>query len=306
MKSIIIGLGNIGMNYDYSVSPKNKIQTHSQALNVSNFFELSGGVDIFSKQRKKFEKKFKKPSFNNIEKAMKIIKPSLVVISVPTSIHSKIFYKILKYSFVKVILCEKPIAKKYYLAKKMIEEAKRKKKILIINYFRNFEPGCREIIKNLKKKSIKKRFNIKIIYKKGLYNNASHYFDLLLNFMGKILKIEIISNKSFWKVFDPNPTFKVYFENGLADFLAKKNIKYCQMKIKSKSLNINYLNNGKLIKIKNYKNEKKIKSQFNFYQKFVYDNIESHLNKKTKLLIDMKKSLKLIKYLNTIENKIYG
>lgn len=127
MKSIVVGLGNIGMNYDYNFHPNEKIHTHAQSLKESSFFKLSGGVDLSLKKRKKFEKKFKRPSFSNIKNAIKKIKPSLVVIAVPTEIHEKIFYEVLKYSFVKVIVCEKPIAKKYILAKKMVNNAKKKK-----------------------------------------------------------------------------------------------------------------------------------------------------------------------------------
>ena len=43
---LIIGLGNIGMRFDYENNSKNIILTHAKAFKLNNNFNLIGGVDI--------------------------------------------------------------------------------------------------------------------------------------------------------------------------------------------------------------------------------------------------------------------
>ena len=42
---LIIGLGKIGMEYDYKLKNNNKIFSHSKAIFLHKHFKLIGGVD---------------------------------------------------------------------------------------------------------------------------------------------------------------------------------------------------------------------------------------------------------------------
>mgnify|MGYP006141592483 CR=1 FL=1 len=83
--AIVIGLGNIGMLYDYDLSKQ--IATHCRAIDSHPEFELSGGVDINKKNLRLFEKKYNKPAYNTIDNAISELKPDLIVISNPTDQH---------------------------------------------------------------------------------------------------------------------------------------------------------------------------------------------------------------------------
>ena len=57
IKTLVIGLGKIGMMYDYD--DKKSSLSHSQSINKHPHFFLSGAIDSSSAQRNKFFKKVK-------------------------------------------------------------------------------------------------------------------------------------------------------------------------------------------------------------------------------------------------------
>lgn len=307
MKSIVIGLGEVGMGYDYNQSKNNFINTHSQSISLNKSFILSAGVDLIKKRRSNFEKKFNKPAYKSISQAIKKIKPKLVVIAVPTKKHFEVFNKVAKDKNVRFIICEKPMSNSLFTAEKMLQSAFKKKKILIVNYFRNFEPGCIKMLKYVKNGNLGKHTIINIDYFKGIFNNGSHFINLLNQFLGKPKKIEILKNNSFWKKWDPEPDFKVFYDNGVAKFNLVKNKKnkFCKMIIKGDKGTLSYLNNGKKIVITK-KNKKvfTIPNQINLNQKFVLQNLENYVFKKSKILCDGNSALDTMKVLNQINKKI--
>ena len=58
IKSVVIGLGKIGMNYDYDDSSKNFIATHVKSLILHPNFKLVAVVDSSSDSRNQFKKKY--------------------------------------------------------------------------------------------------------------------------------------------------------------------------------------------------------------------------------------------------------
>ena len=55
--TLIVGLGNIGMIYDYDISSRN-IFSHAKALTTHSDFFLIGGVDPIEKNREKFKSRY--------------------------------------------------------------------------------------------------------------------------------------------------------------------------------------------------------------------------------------------------------
>ena len=51
----MVGLGQIGMGYDYKLNDEKYILTHCQTINIHPDFELVGGVDISNENRIKME-----------------------------------------------------------------------------------------------------------------------------------------------------------------------------------------------------------------------------------------------------------
>ena len=107
IRTLIIGLGKIGLYYDYHIKKKSYL-THSSTVKNHPHFNLSGGVDLKKKNREMFEKKFLKKTYSNLSSALKAAKPDLIIISYDCKNILNIILKILENNTPKFILFEKP------------------------------------------------------------------------------------------------------------------------------------------------------------------------------------------------------
>ena len=122
---LIIGIGNIGMMYDY-YKKKNYTTTHvSSIMNLKNFF-LIGVVDINKKKRELFRKKYKLNAYSNINEIKKN-SIDLIIISSPQKSQYNLITQVLEKFKTKVILCEKPFTENLIEAKKINRIIKKKK-----------------------------------------------------------------------------------------------------------------------------------------------------------------------------------
>ena len=69
-RSLIIGLGRIGQELDYSLDNRLFQQTHASAYHSHHAFQLVGGVDNDHAKRLQFEQKYSAPSFDSVDSAM--------------------------------------------------------------------------------------------------------------------------------------------------------------------------------------------------------------------------------------------
>ena len=132
-KTLIIGLGNIGMLYDRS-SAKEDVFTHAKAVHLHKNFNLVGGVDIDKVNRDYFEGKYKTQAFTSIKEALSKIEADIFIVSSPTITHKDIILDLLKYQNPKAILCEKPLAYKISDAKLIVDLCCSKNVPLYVNY----------------------------------------------------------------------------------------------------------------------------------------------------------------------------
>ena len=98
-KVLIIGLGNIGLLYDFN--KKNMQLTHSTAFFNNKSFKLIGGVDKSKNKINLFKKKFNTEGFTEIGHALEKLSPDIIVISTETDKHLKIINEIF---YIKIIV----------------------------------------------------------------------------------------------------------------------------------------------------------------------------------------------------------
>lgn len=313
IKTAIIGLGGIGLNYDYNL--KNFFYSHAKCLEKNKNFKLCFGVDHDYTQLKKFNKKYKIDCFQDLKEGFKKFSPEFVVISVPTEKHYDVFQKVIKYKFVRFILLEKPGGSNYSELKKMIDIAKKKKIKLFVNYPRLYSNYYSKLIINLKKSF---KFNIFVFYSRGISNNCSHYISFLNLFLKKIIKINILKiHKKFANDFQAD--FELYYKNAKITFVHNnhKDLLHTEILINS--------DKGKWLSVKSFseflffrrKNNFQIKGAFDYDNKFlllknyqnsllnnVYNKIYSHIKKKSSLKSKYKNFLQTHKTIENIKNKI--
>jgi len=320
IKTLIIGLGQIGQGYDYNLSYEEHILTHCQAIKAHPNFELIGGVDISHENRKKFEKKFNVDSFFEIDDLSNIKDLDLVVVAVPTKEHLDTVKKVLSVLSPKMILLEKPLSNSLVEAKEIICIGKEKKVPIAVNYIREYEPVHREFFKRIKNNELGNPLKVVCWYSKGIINNGSHFIQLLSNFMGEVKNIKIINDEECKREnIDLEPTLEISYKKGLVYFIPVKeeNFTLFEMELMGSKGKMKYYNGGSHIEWWNVsddpilKNYKKLDSKplseitdINKYQYYVYNNIAENFMGNSQLYCDGNRALKTSKILNEIKKKI--
>ena len=215
----VVGLGNIGQGFDYDISDSSCVLTHASGFYHHPQFDLIAGVDTEHLARKKFEKKFGKPVFSNIEDLYKVMSPEIVSIGVPTALHFSVFQELIRHS-PKAILCEKPLASSLYDAERMVAMAEAAHTLLLVNYMRRFEPGANELKQRINRGEAGKIYKGTVWYSKGILNNGSHFIDLLIFLLGAVKEVVLVDLGRKYLRHDPEPDLKIAFDTAYVYFLA--------------------------------------------------------------------------------------
>ena len=118
IRTLIVGLGKIGMSYDVNKANKN-ILSHCSAVNSSKKFKLVGGVDKDKNKKNLFERTYGNLFFDDLKYALLKTRPDFVIISSNTYNHLEIIKKILHLNYknyvrVKFILIEMPMGVNFF------------------------------------------------------------------------------------------------------------------------------------------------------------------------------------------------
>lgn len=217
--AVIIGLGRIGQGFDYDQQNDSVIATHAAAYARHPGFALLAAVDPVAVQRERFTAKFKRPAYADVAAMMKEHKPEVFSIAVPVEQHCSTFQEVIQYN-PRAIICEKPIAVSVSDGRLMESVAKQHACVLAVNYMRRFEPGSIALRTMIRQKELGSIFKGTVWYSKGIYNNASHFIDLLCFWLGDLSRVEILSRGRKWNDIDPEPDFCLYFGTTPIYFLA--------------------------------------------------------------------------------------
>ena len=319
LKAAVVGLGQIGMGYDYDLDPEKYILTHSQAIQTHPAFELMGGIDISDDNRKRFEKNFNRPSFAEINNDTRFADLDLMVVAVSTVAHLEIVKIIVSILTPKLILIEKPLSFSFDEAKEIVRITENNNIIIAVNYCREYEPGHRILYKRINSDELGNPLKAVCWYSKGIVNNGTHFIQLLANFMGGIIDIKIIDEGRKWDNIDPEPTLEIIYENGHAYFIPAREENYSlfEMEIIGPKGKIKYYNGGshydwwKVSDDSVLKDYRKLKTKpsntttdVNKYQYHVYNNIAEYFEGNSNLYCDGKSALKTAQILDQIQQKI--
>jgi hypothetical protein len=173
----IIGLGKIGAQFDL----ENKTQklTHASAILGDSRFKLIAGCDENYETRKKFENSYAVQSFATIKDLMAFSVTDVVIVATETDQHVKNICEVLGYDTVKLVLCEKPITRKFENFDKLKKSIVESKKHVLVNYQRRTELSARVIRSQIQGNQFGKFLGGSGLYSRGYFNNGSHIIDLL-------------------------------------------------------------------------------------------------------------------------------
>ena len=219
---LLLGLGQIGMGYDYDAADNTLVLTHARAFFEHPAFVLSGGIDIDAEKRERFTMRYAAPSFADLDSALAAVQPNVVVVATPTATHRNAVDSILKTFRPQAILCEKPLSARLEEAKAIMDACAAANCALYVNYMRNSEPGALEVKRRLLDGRIQAPVKGVVWYSKGVFNNGSHFLNLLQDWLGEVCEVRVNSPGRCWDGLDPEPDFWVSFSRGEVSFLRPK------------------------------------------------------------------------------------
>ena len=283
---ILVGLGNIGLMYDY-FNKKNTL-THFNAIKKNKNFSLVAGIDNDIKKKKLFKKVTNTPFFSNFfELKKKVECPDLIVISTSQNSKYEILEQIIELNWKpKIILFEKPLFENIYEKKKFeILEKKLLESKVIINFIWRASQGIKEI-KDRFMLYTKEKIVGHCFFTEKFFHHGCHCLDLILfltnSYNSSSIKLEKFENnyrltsKKVDIFFSPVPKNI----NEFSFSLLSKNTKLVFDGFKNK---IVFFKKGKIAKLsdkpKYYLEIKTLKLDIFNYQKNIYSDIYKLLNK---------------------------
>lgn len=218
-RALVVGLGQIGLGYDLDHDPSASVLTHARAFQTHPAYELVGGVDGDPARRRLLEHRYQVPAFATVAEAMKAAEPEVAAVATPTGSHLSDVRAALATGSCTAILCEKPLAYNLAEARAICDLCATREVELFVNYIRRCDPAVSEV---------KRRFDAGLIalpitgvvwYSKGIFNNGSHFLNLLEHWAGPVTEFRIVDSGDPLLELDPEPVANAIFPAGSVWFL---------------------------------------------------------------------------------------
>ncbi len=226
-KTLLIGLGQIGMGYDFDESSTSKelVLSHAQAISIHDDFQLVGGVDSCPQRRDKFTDKFARPSYEDLADALDASQPDVVIIATSTGSHLEVCEAVLSQMKPKVIVLEKPLAYSADDSYAIIELGKLSCVPIAVNYFRAYEPEYQNLLDRFSQGLLGFPLTAIVKYTNGMINNGSHWVQYLSSCFGEVQGVNISSHHAGTNC-DFVAEAKISFSKGVAHFIPFQELEY--------------------------------------------------------------------------------
>ncbi len=316
MEVAVVGLGKIGQYLDAELDSALYCLTHSSAVSQHSSFVLSGGVDPSEQSRRDFAQRFSAPVFSNLFEAASRTRFDGLILCGPTSENAKLIKQAVDLK-PRWILMEKPMGQSLRDAAEIARMCQDSKISLGVNFIRRSEPGVLKVKDLIESGRIGRIQKVIVTYSKGLFNNASHFVDLLRFWLGEGSHHQVMGSVSQNHEGDPEPDFGMHFGGVPAYFVSAKEDQYSVRDIEiigSRGV-IQYLRGGLKIKVldiveskvfRGYKfvelDGSEIPSQLNRAQYFVMDSLAHSIQEGKALSFSGAEALKTMEHLERIKS----
>ena len=191
--TLLVGLGGIGMGYDYIADVRESgrgpvehpVRTHAAAISACKAMELVGGLDPHPDRRAEFASAFGRPAWASLDE-IPALDVQTLVLAVPTSIHVEVAEQALAALSPRLLLCEKPAGMTGEDTRAILSAAERTGTALVVNYFRPYLPAFRHVRRLLVSGALGELVGGSVLYSHGLRRNGSHFVALCLWLFGDV------------------------------------------------------------------------------------------------------------------------
>lgn len=210
----VIGLGKIGMLYDFEVKRPHP-SSHVYAYLMNPKFKLVCASD-YDESKKTALKELSRDInfFRDLDMFMEAYKEhrlDVVSVCTPPEYHLEVIRKLIQNRVCDVIFCEKPLVADLHEAKELTDLLKNNPEISIIpNISRRWNSELRTVSDNIARKRFGDLEKINIRYTRGIYNTGTHLFDLLNMWTQDPIKT-VFSLGTTATTAEPEKSFSFYF-----------------------------------------------------------------------------------------------
>ncbi len=214
-KAAVIGLGKIGLMYDFEIG-RELPSSHVSAYHLHKNFELVMASDP-CEERKEYLNKIAPEAcyFNDNEKGLQYAQADIVSICTPPNFHLSTIRKV--YSLKKipaVIFCEKPLANSLKDADDILHLCEKYPQVTLVpNISRRWSNGLNRVTNVLKSGKYGRLKSIHIRYTRGIYNTGAHMFDLLNMWTNsKISEVHVLKKVHTTSENEGESSYSFFFE----------------------------------------------------------------------------------------------
>jgi len=316
----IIGLGNIGMLYDYDREDNVNFLSHAKSFFYHPNFDLRYLID---KDTNKLE--LAKKKYGNHVKLLSSIDeiksfPDIIVLAASPDVNLKLFEKIKDKEEIKLFLIEKP----FWDPSMMYDSYAKYSNKCVINYPRKYVPFFVDLKDKVKNNVFGKALGVHVWYSKGLRNNGSHMIDFINYFFGPEYNtntIKVINKINDYKDEDLSISFSIdysYNSNKFPAILQVANEKFfslIEFDLVFEKARYRIFNFGAKVEIykvekdpifQNYKNlvSKEIQiSNVNKYGYYMCNYIRDFLTNKVENISSLKNEYEVYKVICSVKDK---
>jgi predicted dehydrogenase len=177
---------------------------------------LAALVDPDVANREKAAKLFPEAkTYTDIASMMSEVRPDIVSIATPTDKHREHIIEVIGNGGCQAIFCEKPVAANISESEEVVALCKKSGVKLFIGHQRHFDPLLNKWAKKVREGCIGDPLGGNVTYYNGLYNNGTHWIDLLQMFLGApVWVIGCNNSKTTAKADKKNIDGLIGFKNG--------------------------------------------------------------------------------------------
>lgn len=224
-RAAIVGCGRIASTFDQDPLRRKYVASHAGAYFKNKNTELVAACDIDPKRLKDFGEFWKVDHlYNDLDVMLERERPDILSVCTWAETHYEMVRKAVA-AGVKLIFCEKPIAKALKEADELVAYCKKKGAVLLVNHSRRFDTGHHQL-KVLHDEKLGRPMQASCYYTAGLLNTATHLFDLLRLFWGDAKWVQaspdiVIGDREK----DPTLSGTIGFQNGALATIAGLDVK---------------------------------------------------------------------------------
>ena len=191
-KTAIIGLGNIGLEYD--ITSSNHPESHTMAYVLNHSFELVCAMDVKPEKEQLLHRFSPLTSFYTNIQTMFEEHSDVVLVSIctPPQWHLSNLEYLIRHTNIPYIFCEKPLISSLDELATFKSLLKIRKVAIVPNFSRRWNPGIQAMREKIVSASYGVLQKVLVRYTRGIYNTGAHLFDLLHWCGVDILQVQVL------------------------------------------------------------------------------------------------------------------